>query len=145
MSKNWDFSKGVSPWFWSKIGWPFFQVFFFWQYKVGECVLRYFRTKKHFLGYKNKKFEKSNNWDFSKGVSPLFWSKIGLCSTFFSFDNIGFENVFYHTLQRIKDFLGYKTKKFQMSKNWDFSKAVSPWFWSKIGHFSTFFSFGNIG
>ena len=34
--------------------------------------------------------------------------------------------------------LDYKNKKFKKSKNWDFSKAVSPWFWSKIGNFSRF-------
>ena len=30
-----------------------------------------------------KKLKKSKNWDFSKGVSTLFWSKIGNFSTFF--------------------------------------------------------------
>ena len=29
------------------------------------------------LGYKKKKFKKSKNWHFSKGVNPLFWSKNG--------------------------------------------------------------------
>ena len=38
----------------------------------GKCVSRYFRA---FLGYKNKKFKKSKNGSFSKGVSPWFWSK----------------------------------------------------------------------
>ena len=33
--------------------------------------------KNAFLGYKNKKFKNSKNWDFSEGVSPWFWSKIG--------------------------------------------------------------------
>ena len=35
-------------------------------------------------------------------------------------------------------FLDYKNKKLKKSKNWDFSKGVSPWFWSKIGNFSRF-------
>ena len=34
--------------------------------------LRYFRTKNGFLGNKNKKYKKSKNWDFSKGVNPWF-------------------------------------------------------------------------
>ena len=34
-----------------------------------------------FLGYKNKKFKESKKWDFSKGVSPWFCSKIGYFST----------------------------------------------------------------
>ena len=35
-----------------------------------------------FLGYKNKKFKKSKNWHFSKGVNPCFWSKNGHFSNF---------------------------------------------------------------
>ena len=42
--KNCHFSKGVSPWFWSKS--DHFSIFFFWQYRPGKCVLRYSRTKK---------------------------------------------------------------------------------------------------
>ena len=37
-SKNWHFSKGVNPWFWSKNG--HFSNFFFRQYKPGKCFLR---------------------------------------------------------------------------------------------------------
>ena len=59
--------------------------------------------------------------------------------------NIGQENVFYDILQRKKVFLSYKNKKFKKSKNCYFLKRVSPWFWSKIGHFSIFFFKGNIG
>ena len=52
--------------------------------------------------------------------------------------NIGHENVFYDILERKNTLLGYKNKKLKKSKNLHFSKGVSPWFWSKIGHFSTF-------
>ena len=34
------------------------------------------QREKAFLDYKNKKFKKLKNWDFSNGVSPWFWSKI---------------------------------------------------------------------
>ena len=87
-----------------------------------------------FLGYKN---EKVKNCQFSKGVNPWFWSKNGHFSNFF-LGNIGQENVFYDILERKNAFLGYKNKKFKKSKNWDFCKRFSPWFWSKIGHFSLF-------
>ena len=43
-SKNWHFSSGVNPCFWSKNG--HFSNFFFWQYRPGKCFLRYSRTKK---------------------------------------------------------------------------------------------------
>ena len=101
--------------------------------------------KKDFLGYKNKKFKKSKNWHFSKGVNPWFWSKNGHFSYFFFLGNIAQENVFYDILKQKNNFLGFKNKKFKKSKNWHFSKGVNPWFWSKNGHFSSFFFLGNIG
>ena len=64
---------------------------------------------------------------------------------FFFKGNIGKENVFYDILERKNAFLGYKNKKFKEWKNCHFSKGVTPWFWSKIGHFSIFFGGGNIG
>ena len=122
---------------------------FFRQYNPGKCVLRYSRTKKPldntlerkttFLGYNNKKFKKSKNWHFSKGVNAWFWSKNGHFSNFFFLGNIGQENVFYDILERKNAFLGYKNKKFKKSKNWHFFKGVNPRFWSKNGYFSNFF------
>ena len=44
-SKNWYFSKGVNPWFWSKSA-HFSNFFFFRKYTPGECLLRHSRTKK---------------------------------------------------------------------------------------------------
>ena len=35
-SKNWDFSKGVNPWFWQKIA--IFPAFFFRQYRPEKYV-----------------------------------------------------------------------------------------------------------
>ena len=120
--------------------WPFFQLFFFRQYRPGKCLLPYSRTKKHLLGYKNTKFKKSKNWHFSKGVNPWFWSKNGHFSNVF-LGSIGQENVFYDILEPKNTFLGYKNTKFKKSKNWRFSKGVNPWFWSKNGHFANIFFF----
>ena len=53
--------------------------------------------------------------------------------------NIGQENAFYDILERKNVFPSYKKKKFKKWKNCHFFKGVSPWFWSKIGHFSKFF------
>ena len=80
-SKNWDFSKGVNPWFWSNRG--HFSIFFLGN--IGqENVFYYILERKNaFLGYKNKKFKKSKNWDFSEGVNPWFWSEIGHFCIFF--------------------------------------------------------------
>ena len=78
------------------------------------------------LGYKKKKFKKSKNWHFSKGVNPWFWFKNGRFSNFYFLCNIGKENVFYDILERKNPILGYKKKKFKKSKNWHFSNGVNP-------------------
>ena len=51
---------------------------------------------------------------------------------FFIFGKIREENMFGDILERKKAFLDYKKEKVKKVKNWDFSKGVSPWFWSKI-------------
>ena len=63
----------------------------------------------------------------------------------FFLGNIGQENVSYDILERKNAFWGYKNKKSKKSKNWHFSYGVNPGFWSKNGHFSNFFFFGNMG
>ena len=97
---------------------------------------------KAFLFFKNKRFKKSKNWPFCKGVNQWFWSKNGHFSNFFFLGKIGQENVFYYFLERKNAFLGYKNKKFKKSKNCYFCKGVNAWFWSKNGHFSNFFFLG---
>ena len=97
-SKNQHFSKGVNPRFWSKNG--HFSNFFFLG-NIGQENVFYdiLERKKAFLRYKNKKFKKSKNWHFSRGVNPWFWSKNGHFSNFF-LSNIAQENVFYDILER---------------------------------------------
>ena len=109
---------------------------FFRQYRQGKGVSRYSRTKKAFLGYKNKKLKKSKNWHFSKGVNPSFWSKNGHFSKLFFLGNIGKENVFHDILEQKKASLGYKNKKFKKSNNWHFFKGVNSWFLCKNDHYS---------
>ena len=41
--------------------WPFFQLIFLSQYRVGKCVLHILERENDFLEYKNKKFEKLKN------------------------------------------------------------------------------------
>ena len=123
--------------------WPFFLLFFLGN--IGREIVFYdiLEHKNAFLGYKNKKFKKSKKWHFSKGVNPLFWSKNGHFCQLFFLGNIGHEIVFYDILERTCAFVGYKNNNFKKWKNWHFSQAVNPWFWSKNANFPTFF-FGNI-
>ena len=137
-SKNWDFSKGVNPWFWSK-KWPFFQLFVFRQYRSGKYVLRYSRTKKDCLRYKNVKFKKSKNWGFSKGVNPWFWSKNGHFSNFLFLGSIAQENVFYNILARKTTFYVSKTRSWKSQKIEIFPKGLTHGFGPKMAIFPTLF------
>ena len=119
--------------------WPFFQLFFLGNIGQENVFYDILERKNDFLDYKDKKFKKSKNSHFFKGVNPSFWSKNGHCSKFFSLGNIGLENVFYDILVRKNATLGFKNKRYKKSKNSRFSKGVNPWFWSKNGHFSNFF------
>ena len=92
------------------------------------------------MRYKNKKFKKSKNWNFSKGVNQRFSSKNGHLSNFSFLGNIGQEYVFYDILERKNAFPGYKIKKLKKSKNWHFSKWVNPLIWvQKCPFFKLFF------
>ena len=123
----------------------FFQLFFFGNKRQKNVFDDILERKNVFLEYKNKKFETTTIWHFSKGVNPWFWSENGHFSNFFFLGNIGQENVFYDILERENAFLGYKHKKFEKSKNWHFTKGVNSWFSSKNGHFFHFFFLGIIG
>ena len=47
-------------------------------------------------------------------------------------------NVFYDIVEKKNVCLDYKNKKLKKLKNWDFSKGVSTWFWSKFANLSMF-------
>ena len=74
----------------------------------------------------------------------VFVQKWSFFQVFF-LGNVGQENVFYHILERKNAFLDYKNKKFTKSKHCHFYKGVNSWFWSKNGHFSSFYFLGTIG
>ena len=74
--KNWHFSKGVNPWFWSKNG-HFSNVFFLGNIALENVFYDILEQTNALLGYINKKFKKSKNWHFSKRVNPWFRSKKG--------------------------------------------------------------------
>ena len=79
--KNWHFSKGVNPWVWFKNG--YFSTFFLGNIFQENVFYDILERKSASLAIKNKKFIKSKNWHFSKGVIPWFWSKNGHISFFF--------------------------------------------------------------
>ena len=137
-SKNWHFSKLVNPRFWSEN--CDFSFFFFLLGNIGQENVFYdiLKRKNAFLGYKNKKLQKSKNWHFSKGVYPGFVSKMAIFAIFF-LGNIGQENVFFDILERKNFFLGYKNQNFKKSKNLHFSIGLTHGFGPKIAIFKFFF------
>ena len=84
--------------------WPFFQNFFLGNIGQENVFYDNLERKNAFLRFKNKKFKKSKNGHFSKGVNTWFWSKKGLFSNFFFIGNIGQGNVFYDILEQKKAF-----------------------------------------
>ena len=86
----------------------------------------------------------SKNWHFFKWVSPWFWSKIVHFQPFIFRQYIGRTNVFYNLVEGKNAFLAFENKNLKKSKDWHFSKGVSPWFLSKIGQFSTSSCLGNM-
>ena len=119
------FVKGLTHGFGTKMA--IFAASFF-SFKIGQenVFFDILKRKNAFLGYKNKKIEKSKNCHFSEGVNPWFWSKNGHFFNFSYLGNIDQENVFYDILERKNAFLGYKNKKLKKSKNCDYSKGVNP-------------------
>ena len=61
--KNWHFSKGVNPWFYSKNG-HFLKFFFLSNLGQENVFYDILERKKVFLGYKIKKFEKLEELTF---------------------------------------------------------------------------------
>ena len=81
-SRNWDFSKGVSPWFWQKLV-LFPDFLFFRENRPEKCILRNSKRKKRLSRLYKQEVGKLEKLDFSKGVSPWFWSKICKVCRFF--------------------------------------------------------------
>ena len=97
------------------------------------------------LGFKNKRFQKSKNSHFSKGVKPWFWSKNGYFSNFF-FKVIQARKMYFAILQNEKmPFQAIKMRSSKSRKLKFFSNGITPGFGPKMAIFPTFFFLGNIG
>ena len=91
------FPKGLTHGFCPKMA--IFPTFFFLGKRDQEkSFYDILERKNTFLGYKNKKFKKSKNSHFSKGVNPWFLNKNVLFWNFFFYFKTGQENVFDHIL-----------------------------------------------
>ena len=94
-----DFPKGLTHGFGPKLA--IFRGSFLFNIGLENDFFDILDWKNAFLGSKNKKFQKSKNWHFSKGVNPWFWSQYG-----------HFSNIFFRQYWLGKWFLRYsRTKK----------------------------------
>ena len=132
------FPKGFCPWFQSKNG--SFSNFFSLD-DIGQSNIFYdiLERKYAFLGYKNKTLKNSKNSHFPKGVNPWFSYKNGLYPNFFFCQYRPGKCLLLYSRTKKTPFQAINTKSSKSQKNGDFPKGVNPWFWSKNGHFSSFF------
>ena len=135
------FPKGLTHGFGPK--WSFFHFFFLGNGGQENVFCDILERKNAFLGYKKKKFKKLENFFFSKGVNPCFWSKSGQFLKIF-LGNIGQENVSDYILERKNAFQAIKTRSSNSRKIVIFSKGLTDGFGPKKAIFPNFF-LGNIG
>ena len=74
-SKNYNFSKGDSPWVMSK-NLKFFHLFIWGKISPENASNDILQRKNAFLDYKNKNLIQSKKEHSFKGVGPCFWSII---------------------------------------------------------------------
>ena len=80
-SKNWHFSKGVNPWFWSKNG-HFANLFFLGNIGLENILYNILERKNASLGYKNKMLKKSKNCIFANWWTQAFGPKMAIFPSF---------------------------------------------------------------
>ena len=109
------FLKGLTHCFGPKMA--IFPDSFFQAIQARKMSFTIFQNKKKPVQAIKRKLKKLEKLTFSKGVNPWFWSKNGYFAKLLFLVNIGQENVIYNILERKKAFLGYRSRKFQRSKN----------------------------
>ena len=112
--------------------WSFFYLFFLNNIGQENVLYDILERKNAFLGNKNKKFTKSKNWHFSRGVNPSFWWKIGHFAIFFFWQYRPGKCVLWFS--RTKNaFLGNKKKSAKSRKIDSFAKGLTHCFAQKLG------------
>ena len=103
------------------------------------CFTIFQNEKTPFQAIKTRSSKSGKIAIFPKGLVRGFGQKVTIFpSLFFFWQYRPGKCVFRRskTKKRVSQLLN---KKFKKWKNCHFCKGVSPWFWSKIGHFSIFF------
>ena len=114
-----------------------FATFFFRQYSLGKCLYDILERKNASLGYKNKKFKKSENLHFSKEVNPWLLSRNGHFSNFFFSAIQARKSSFTIFQNKQTPFQAIKTKRLKIA---NFPKELTHGFGPKMAIFPTFFT-----
>ena len=123
--------------------WPFFELFFKGNIVRENVFYDILGPKNTFLGYKNEKFKKLKNWHFSKGLTHAFCPKMAIFPLFFFRQYRPGKSLLRYSRTK-KHLFRLQKQKVQKFEKLTFFQRVNPFFWSKNGHFPTFF-LGNIG
>ena len=116
-----------------------FPTNFFRRYRPGIFFYAILEQKNAYLGYINKKFKRSKNCHYSKGVNPWFWSKNGNFSNFF-FQAIQARKMSFMIFQNEKTpFQAIKTRSSKSRKIDIFPKGLTYGFGPKMAIFPNFF------
>ena len=119
--------------------WPFFQRFLLGNKGQENVFYNILEHKIAFLGYKNKKFKKSKNSHFSKGVNPCFWSKNDHFSKILFFQAIKARKMYFTIFQTGKSPLQAIKARTSKSRKIDiFLKGLTHGFGPKMAIFCTF-------
>ena len=119
--------------------WPFIQLLFLGNIGQENVFYDLLERENAFLGYNKKKFKKSKNWHFSKGVNAWFW-----------YNNAHFLNFFFRQYRPGKCVLRYLRTKKRLSrllkqevqkveKLTFFQRGLNHGFGPKMTIFQTFF------
>ena len=81
-SKKWYFSKGVSPWFWSK-NCQFLQLFMLVNIGKENVFYDILKGKNDCLGYKNETFKRLEKGDLPNGLDIGFCPKLAILPSFY--------------------------------------------------------------
>ena len=119
--------------------WPFFLLIFLSNIGQENVFYNILEHKIAFLGYKNKKFKKSKNSHFSKGVNPCFWSKNDHFSKILFFQAIKARKMYFTIFQTGKSPLQAIKARSSKSRKIDiFLKGLTHGFGPKMAIFCTF-------
>ena len=118
--------------------WPFFQLFFLGNIGQENVFYDILERKNAFLGFKDKKFKKSKNWHFFKGVTHGFGPKMAIIQTFLFRQYRPGKCLLLYSGTKNLLFLAIKTRSIKSRKINLFAKGLTLALGSKMAIFPAF-------